>query len=196
MSVVSTKVQIGQNPTALNNFVWERDASGLLVLRRGTHDVVGNTLLKVNLDGGVHLNQPAFKARLSANQSLPTSTGWTRTNMNTVVWEYGTGFDGTNYRYKPTVAGLYRISGSLGISGAGTTRAVAGIFKNGSLYDQGQDTLLPSASSALGSVVTSLVQMDGVNDYVDLRIYSTASAGVLSVADYSNVFFGELVRAA
>ena len=67
----------------------------------------------ITIGSGVTLNSntPAFRLRLSANQSIPSST-YTKLALDTEVWDTDDAWDTTNYRFTtPTgAAGKYQFS--------------------------------------------------------------------------------------
>ena len=67
----------------------------------------------ITIGSGVTLNSntPAFRFRLSANQSIPSST-YTKLALDLEVWDTDNAWDTTNYRFTtPTgAAGKYQFS--------------------------------------------------------------------------------------
>jgi|DEB19_MinimDraft_3_1074340.scaffolds.fasta_scaffold00064_14 hypothetical protein len=136
---------------------------------------------------------PAFSVyRTGANQSLTTAT-FTKVQLNAEEYDTNNNFDSaTNYRFTPTVAGYYQISGSVGLTGT-NTRILCSIYKNGSEYFRGQD-----ASVNLSQVtVTGLVYFNGSTDYVELYAFGTfVGTSDIAAGQKYTYLTGVLVRGA
>jgi hypothetical protein len=155
---------------------------------------VTQTKLGTNVAG----NGPAFMAtRTGSAQSISSGT-WTKVDLNAEGFDTNNNFaSGT---FTPTVAGYYRLDGTMFIGGS-ATRTLFGFWKNGAEYlvwwdDQASDTGQPCRASA-----STLLYMNGTTDYVELYGYLTGSSltfGVSSSVSQLNgcVLSGSLVRAA
>jgi hypothetical protein len=120
---------------------------------------------------------PAFSVyRGGANQSLTTAT-FTKVQLSTEEYDTNSNFDNaTNYRFTPTIAGYYQISGAVGLTGT-NTRILCTIYKNGSEYFRGID-----ATANLSQVtVSGLIYFNGSTDYIELYVYATF-AGTSDIA--------------
>jgi hypothetical protein len=114
---------------------------------------------------------PAFSAyRSGANQTVTTNTV-TKVQLNFEEFDTNSNFDNvTNYRFTPTVAGYYQISGAVGLNGT-NTRIYCSIYKNGSEYFRGIDS-----SVNLSQVnVSALVYFNGSTDYIELYVLGVFS---------------------
>jgi hypothetical protein len=136
---------------------------------------------------------PAFSVyRSGANQALVTGT-FTKVQLNTEEFDTNSNFDSaTNYRFTPTVAGYYQISGSVGLTGT-NTRILCAIYKNGAEYFRGID-----ATANLSQVnVSGLVYFNGSTDYIELYAFGTF-VGTSDIASGQKYTFltGVLVRGA
>jgi hypothetical protein len=136
---------------------------------------------------------PAFSAyRTGPNQALTTGT-FTKVQLNAENFDTNNNFDSsTNYRFTPTIAGYYQISGSVGLSGT-NTRIFASIYKNGSAYFRGVD-----ASVNLSQVnVSGLVYCNGSTDYIELYAYGAFSGtSEIATGQIYTYFTGAMVRSA
>ena len=136
---------------------------------------------------------PAFIAyRSGANQALVTATV-TKVQLNTEEFDTNSNFDiTTNYRFTPTVAGYYQISGSVGLTGT-NTRILCAIYKNGSEYFRGVD----ASVNVSQAVVSGLVYFNGSTDYIELYVLGTF-AGTSDIASGQKYTYltGALVRSA
>jgi len=110
---------------------------------------------------------PAFSAYGNTNQNISTGT-WTKVQLNAENFDTANCFDSTtNYRFTPTVAGYYQINGSVYFNGTSTVRGIAGLYKNGSIYQMGN--YMASYNSTQGvALVISLVYFNGSTDYIEL----------------------------
>jgi len=134
---------------------------------------------------------PAFSAYQSAAQAaIPASTA-TKVQFQTKEFDTNTNFDATtNYRFTPTLGGYYQINAGLQIVGSTAGLAIY-IYKNGSLYKSGNFVGVLSANPAI--TVSSIVNLDGSTDYVEIYVYTTTSLA-LQPQPYATYFNGSMVR--
>lgn len=141
---------------------------------------------------------PAFRAYLSANQTV-TSGVAAKVTLNTEVFDTANAFDSTtNYRFTPQVAGYYQFNVTLG--GAST---VALTFNYIQIYKNGTSDSIAiygpySGVNNYGSL-SSLIYLNGSTDYIEL--YATLSGtGTLTITGsataVSTYMSGCLVRSA
>jgi hypothetical protein len=139
---------------------------------------------------------PAFSAYLpTANQSVTTSVS-TKVTLSAEVFDTNSNFDSTtNYRFTPTVAGYYQISGQVFCnSGASSTVIVSYIYKNGLEYCRSQ---LNSTIGQGGISVSAVVLLNGTTDYVELYGLNTSTVTpVFQSGSVFTYFSGSLVRSA
>jgi hypothetical protein len=138
---------------------------------------------------------PAFKVYNNTNQTISSST-FTKVQLNTKVFDTNTNFDNTtNYRFTPTVAGYYKISGN--ISSAASTsqsRVIVLIYKNATAIAQVDG--YPIAGGG-GASVSVDVSMNGSTDYLELYAYVTATTPILYCLNESLCFMsGVMTRSA
>jgi hypothetical protein len=143
-------------------------------------------------------NMPAFRAYLTANQTV-TSGVATKVTLNAENFDTANCFDSTtNYRFTPNVAGYYQFNAMIGGNGLTTlSYNYIQIFKNGvsdsiAIYGPYLGT------SNYGSLST-LIYLNGSTDYVEL--YGTvAGTGAMSFVGgagaVSSYLSGFLARAA
>lgn len=141
---------------------------------------------------------PAFSAYLSADQTITSST-WTKLQANTEEFDTNSAYDNaTNYRFLPTVAGYYQVSGALkcASSGGATTTQIA-IYKNGSSFKA--NSLAPSgAPNPSWATISALVYLNGSTDYVELwgNVALSGSGFAFGSGANGSVFQASFVRAA
>lgn len=136
-----------------------------------------------------------FRAyRVTSAQSISANT-WTKIQLNAESFDPDNVFDSTtNYRFTPTLAGYYRITGGIYYSGLPDQKnARAAIYKNGSIYSQSL-----AANSGAGDfipTVSDLVYLNGTTDYAELYTFQNdASAHNVNNGEDSTYFSGEWVH--
>jgi hypothetical protein len=96
--------------------------------------VSGTTTLTLPTNRYCMVNGPAFSAYLSSSQSISSST-FTKVQCNTEEFDTNSNYDNaTNYRFTPTVAGYYQISGCINFSSTTKAEFLTTIYKNGSEF--------------------------------------------------------------
>jgi len=197
----------------LANFVIAGDTSGTVTLQAPA--VSGTTTLTLPTTSGTVLtsastqsqlppniagNGPAFFAYATVTQSITTATQ-TKIALANKRFDTNNNFDSTtNYRFTPTVAGYYFISGTIAInSPSANTGAYATIYKNGSTAfvssgAGGNTAMYPFPT------VTGIIYLNGSTDYVELYGYipsATASTVTNVFVSGDGVYFqGFLARSA
>ena len=163
-----------------------------------TIDASGNTTLSGNLTTSsfVTAKTPAFKARLSGDQTINQST-WTQVQFSVEEIDNKGWYDTSAYRYTPQQAGFYLFTLNL-FQSQGTRnsqRLIGAIRKNGTflrIWDQ--EITSGAAVLTNGSI---LLEANGSSDYFEALNWaqtSNASSVVLSNQDYVN-WSGFLVTA-
>ena len=142
------------------------------------------------------INGPSFKAVMSAVTAI-SNAGATKLVLNTEEWDTNSNYDSaTNYRFTPTVAGYYLITGSMFMSTATTARVGVAIYKNGSEHAW-QFTAGVSSGGGANPQVSTIVYANGSSDYFELYAAqdytSSVNASNNSVLTW---FSGALVRSA
>lgn len=172
--------------TTTTGFSVTSDVTGRLVVKTGGSG--GTTALTVGEDQRVTFaNQPvvpvpAFSAYLSADQTGVTSSTITLVRLDTARFDerldIDPWWDSVNYRYNPKIAGYYQFNGLLRTGGTSQTSQAVYLYKNDTQYKTGE-VLRIATSIPVHLQVSSLVYLDGVDDYVDLRGFIIASSGIL-----------------
>jgi len=210
MSTVKSKnLQVGTDATATNNFTIYQPSTpdGTLRIGVGNADsptevaqvtssglsVTGN----LSVTGSVPANTgPAFKATMSAVTAISNS-GTTKLVLNTEEWDTNSNYDNaTNYRFTPTVAGYYLITGSMFMSTATTARVGVAIYKNGSEHAW-QFTAGVSSGGGANPQVSTIVYANGSTDYFELYAAQNYASSVNAANNGVLTWFsGALVRSA
>lgn len=148
------------------------------------------TIQQSDLAANVAGNGPAFSAYQSVAHSFGTNV-FVKVQLQTEEFDTSSAFDSTtNYRFQPTVAGLYRIAGTVGFGTA--TSVIVSIYKNDVEFKRGSQT---TASTNL-ACVDSLVSLNGTTDYVELYAQQGAAAQNSLASQAFTYFHGFLARAA
>ena len=142
------------------------------------------------------INGPSFKAVMSAVTAI-SNAGATKLVLNLEEWDTNSNYDSaTNYRFTPTVAGYYLITGSMFMSTATTARVGVAIYKNGSEHAW-QFMSGVTSSGGANPQVSTIVYANGSSDYFELYAAqdytSSVNASNNSVLTW---FSGALVRSA
>lgn len=158
------------------------DASGTVITN--TAGVVTQTMLAANVAG----NGPAFSAWASTATNTATATF---TRLVFATEEFDTNNNFASNRFTPTVEGYYQISGA---TAGGFSTLIVSVFKNGTEYKRGSQTLGATLSEVN---VSTLVYLNGSTDYVELYWYQASGATQNSaVGSALSYFNGCLVRGA
>ena len=135
--------------------------------------------------------QPAFQARLSANQSISNDTS-TKVQIDSELFDTDNCYDNsTNYRFTPNVAGKYVIYGLLTFESLSDTSMQLRIHKNGSLL-----TLSPeksgTGSSSHSSFCSFIDDANGSTDYYELFCFqnSGSSKNANGSSTQNRTYFG------
>ena len=155
----------------------------------GTDGIAAANVTQAKLATNVAGNGPAFSAYLGTNQSL-TSAIYTKLQINTEEFDTNSNYDTSTYRFTPTVAGYYQVSGGFSLTATGTPFIM--IYKNGSRWKDGAYTY--NSNSFIVSM-SCLVYLNGSTDYVELYGRTEANATVSSGSN-NTWFQGVMVRSA
>jgi hypothetical protein len=128
------------------------------------------------------INGAAFSAYRNSSQSITNAT-FTKVQCNVEEFDTNSNYDNaTNYRFTPTAAGYYQVSGEVQYGFALTSNLVV-IYKNGTEHRRG------SQAAAFGVNVSALVYLNGTTDYIELFCYQGSGATQTLIAGVSNVYF-------
>ena len=165
-----------------------------------TIDSSGNTTLSGNVTTSsfVTAKTPAFKARLSANQTINQST-WTQVQFSVEEIDNKGWYDTSSYRYTPQQAGFYLFTLNLFQNGGSgnSQRRIGAISKNGTYHRVWDQEISTSGSVDILTNGSILLEANGSSDYFEALNWaqtSNASNVVLASADYVN-WSGFLVTA-
>ena len=171
-----------------------------LTLPANTGNIVttgdSNTITQGMIASNVAGNGPSFKATMSAVTAISNS-GATKLVLNTEEWDTNSNYDNsTNYRFTPTVAGYYSLSGSMFMSAATTSRVGVAIYKNGSEHAWQFMSGVTSGGGA-NPQVSAIVYANGSSDYFELYAAQNAASSINAAnSGVLTWFSGALVRSA
>jgi len=181
MSTVKSKnLQVGTDATATNNFTIYQPSTPDGTLRIGVGNADSPTEVgRFTSAGYKPATAPAFSAYASSSTSM-TATAWTKIQFNTEEYDTNSNYDTSNYRFTPTVAGYYFLSGTW-IAASAFCFGMASIYKNGSRYRDGASHGY-STNNSNGFSASGLVYANGSTDYFEFygqsNVTNTATTGV------------------
>jgi hypothetical protein len=159
----------------------------------GNLNITGGTL---QVGGNQAVNGPAFSAYANASQNF-ASGSFTKIQFQTEDFDTASCFDNsTNYRFTPNVAGYYQINGVFLPGPAAANVGTLILYKNGSIYSYGVQSLM--TTNYLASVVAVLLYLNGTTDYVELYGYQASGGTTASyaVGRVTSQFTGCMIRGA
>ena len=185
----------------MSKLVLNGDTSGSVTLDAPA--VSGTTTLTLPTTSGTVLTTastfggtgPAFSAYQSTAQTGITTNTWTKITLTTENFDTNNNY--ASSRFTPNVTGYYQINGTVTLNGASTSFfVISAIYKNGTLYSQGQPCL-GNSNYYPTSVVGTVLYLNGSTDYVELYGFGNASGvwSTFNTLENTN-FTGVLVRAA
>jgi hypothetical protein len=171
------------NASSTSGLVMTSDLSGVFTLQQN-----GVSLP----NGGV---APAFSAYPSASQSIATFT-YVKLAFDTKQFDTNTNFSTTNYRFTPTVAGYYQVTGSYYLPASASGQQVINLYKNGSNFITASYPF--SSTGAVQPILSYLMYLNGSTDYIELYAYQSSGGALSTLANRSDLNFFQacLVRGA
>lgn len=114
------------------------------------------------------------QARSYRNAALNTAANaWTKITLDTKSYDAGSNFDGT-FRYVVPATGYYSVTGLVNCTATAIgQRVITGIYKNGALVVQGDDSEAASATGGPSSLATDVISCQA-GDTLELYVYTTA----------------------
>ena len=190
-----------------NSFTMSQESAGAVLAARGANTSTrGNIQIGVSVSTGGGFKQglvidnlgrsttpenPAFRCRATQAQTL--NSGWQQVGYDTVVESRGTGYTTSNSRFTAPVAGWYQFNASWTANNNSDTDGTLSICINGSYSDLVSSVSMPNTGGSYdGHVVSGCCYLD-VNDYVDVRRYSTVATTTRTADSYGGWFSGFLI---
>lgn len=174
----------------MSSIVVSGDTSGAITLAAPA--VAGTNTLTLPANTGTVLTTasvygttgPAFSAYQSSAQTLGTNT-YTKIQFQTEEFDTNNNFDNsTNYRFTPTVAGYYQVSGGIALGSSAASIGLQ-VYKNGTAFKSLGSSYATSISWLYGSC---LIYLNGSTDYIELWA-QTSTGQALYTASAANTYF-------
>ena len=161
--------------------------------------LLDGSVTQAKLGTNVVGNGPAFSAYQSSGQTISNSTQ-TKVQCNIEEFDTNSNYDNaTNYRFTPTVAGYYQVSGEVCYLINATTANLCDVslWKNGSRVKQGT-TFNTSTGAVQRPIVSALIYFNGSTDYVEFYTFQNAGAStnLNTSTGIDNYFQAVMVRSA
>lgn len=163
-------------------------------------NAIANTngsVTQLNLAPNVAGNGPLFVVAGTSQQNL-TANVTTKVILNTKVFDTANAFDNTtNYRFQPSVAGYYIVTGHIvaNSTASNPTAVTLSFYKNGSPYYG--NSITPTAVGVASGDISTYIYLNGSTDYIEMYAYLNGGSGTLYlVGGTSNFLQGNLVKAA
>jgi len=170
--------------------------TGNVVTDTATQTLTNKTITSPTITGAsitvASTAAPAFSAYRSTTQSLANAS-FTKVQCDTEEFDTNSNYDNTtNYRFTPTVAGYYQVSGSVA-GAAAYAQLLASIYKNGSEFKRGNQ----AGSAGAYLFQAALIYLNGSTDYVELYAYQqSGGAGTINNGQALTYFQASLARSA
>ena len=173
--------------------LYEVDSNSKTISEISTHHLSAQDITAQT----IYHDLPAFFACKTSSLSISNQT-------NTVLaftTDQGPGFDthgyynNSNYKFNPKIPGYYQINMACSVSYGGLQAGQIWIYKNGSAYSFSQLYLNGGESyDDICLTISTLVHLDGQNDYLEARAWRNGGNGGLGSGFYDQQWGGYLVR--
>ena len=152
----------------------------------------------VQLSDGAETMVTGVRAYLNSNQTGVNTNGtFVKINLNATSYDTHSIFNTALYKGTITVAGKYKLSGQIALTGTNTLTNgyQAMLYVNGVLYSQGATVYPYTAGTAMFMPVSDTANLN-VNDYVELYLFGSGnnSVNTLTVDGRSSVTFLNINR--
>ena len=137
---------------------------------------------------------PCFSAYTNVGQSVSAGV-YTKVQFNVKEFDSANCYDATtNYRFTPNVAGYYLFTFTVEVGTATTGRTTAYLYKNGSAFKAGVDSIGngTNSNSSNGAVIA---YANGSTDYFELYVQAN-NAFTISTGSVNDYFQAALIRPA
>ena len=171
------------------------DTSGSILLQAPA--VSGSTTITMTANSGtLCVGGPAFRAKITSNQTIPYATD-TKLNFGNEIFDTNSCYDTSLYRFTPNVAGYYMISSTISIQGTAGRNydEIPQIWRNGSAYQNYENSYIMGTGATTAYTTNVLVSMNGTTDYIEMYIanYDYSSSSTVTALTASQ-FYGYWVR--
>ncbi len=102
---------------------------------------------------------------------------FSKVDFDTKTFDTGSDFDNsTNFRFVAPVAGFYQFNATASFTLGANNIGTIALYKNGSIFKQGNESLQGSSTTGFTGVVSDFVQL-AVSDYVEVFAYGNGGSG-------------------
>lgn len=160
----------------------------------------GTSALEINSSGIVIPNSVGFQVIATDTDQSYTASDYAKVTWETVEFDTISGWDSTNHRYKPSVAGWYLFGGGVRGNFSSIVALMAfNIAKNGSTNTH---TALMSQLQHSGDTYTNgeyhlptgMLHLNGSTDYAEVFFQSEENCTLHDSASRKSFFWGKLVH--
>ena len=139
-------------------------------------------------------NTPSFHSYMTSYISSWSNGTWTKVPCALETFDTDSDYDTTAYRFTPTTAGKYFIYGQLSGSAnsSNLNNCHISIYKNGSdVWTNRREFTNNPQMPVHYPQISSIIEMNGSSDYVELFGYITVHSGAWNLSGYDDrTFFG------
>jgi hypothetical protein len=158
-----------------------------------TAKISAGAVIQADLATGVAGNGPAFSAYANTTTTLTANTD-VKVTFDVELFDTASCFSSS--RFTPNVAGYYIVNVCLNVNFWNGTIFSALVYKNGSVYQNGQ-TAYPQTVGGVRASISTLVYLNGTTDYIEGYGYQYAvTSNNVVTASQNTTFSACLVRAA
>ena len=186
------------------------DADGDSSIQASTDDTVvfktnNTTAMTINSSGLILPRIPILQVNATnTDQAYDASSGTVKVEWETVQVDTLNGWDSSNHRYQPTVAGFYLVGGVIRMQMIIVETIVIRIKKNGA-SDSGdiENSLVHQFNGPNSDIFdngnypipTGLIEMNGTSDYIEVFFASEENITLHDSSTVKSHFFAQLVHA-
>ena len=172
------------NADTTNGLVLTPDTSGNIEIQSA-----GTAVGEFNSNGYKPTTAHTFSVKKTSNQGISSGV-YTKCTWSSENWDIGSGFDLTNSKFQPTVAGYYHLTVNIRYDGSTNyTRGIVKIYKNGSAYKRLGDHADSVNNQNYGLNGSCLIYMNGSTDYAEVYILVNASTAVIGNSSADELIF-------
>jgi len=165
----------------------------------------GNTAMTVNSSGLIIPKIPILSVNATnTDQAYDPSNLTVKVEWETVQVDTLNGWDSSNHRYQPTVAGFYLVGGVIRVQMVIVETIAIRVKKNGASDTGDVENSLAHQLNGPNSdifdngnypIPTGLIEMNGSSDYIEVFFASEETCTLHDSPNFKSHFFAQLVHA-
>jgi len=164
----------------------------------------GTSAMTINSSGLILPRIPILSLNATNTDQAISAGTTTKVEWETVQVDTLSGWDSTNNRYTPTVAGFYLVGGVIRVQMVIVETIVMRIKKNGATDSEDIENSLVHQFNGPNSdifdngsypIPTGLMQMNGSSDYLEVFFSSEEACTIHDSPTFKSHFFAQLVHA-